>query len=148
MSDTMRCSVVRIDDNNNVHTEDINFGPMQWFKVEGRNCCSTDLTLLGHRPEPMYVGDGFCPVDICIKRGQGEAVVHARHKYDVLKIARSLSKDQKVTTVVIHSRVIARFEDGELIGDVRTLDEFYNNLSEEEVNETDLTGTLDDPKES
>jgi len=44
--------------------------------------------------------------------------------------------------LIVDARIVARFKDGELIGEIRTLDEFYNNLSEDEVNATDLTGTL------
>lgn len=143
MFDDLQCEVKEIK-GGIVYTDDVQYGRMSWYLIGGRPCCSTILGDLNHYPSSMYVGDRFYGATIVLKHVPGEPSVFAKHKEDVLNIARDLSTLGGETAVIIHARIVARFKDGELVGEVRTLDEFYNNLSEDEVNATDLTGTLDD----
>lgn len=132
-----------------VHTAEVNYGAMDWYLVDGRRCCTRDMSVVRKATAAdigdigsMMIGDTFYGASIECKDYWSHPSFFAQKKSEVLDIARSLSKGGLSTSVIIHARVVAWFKDGELIGEVKTLDEFYNNLSEDEINVTDLTGTL------
>lgn len=135
--------------NNTVYTADVNYGTMSWYLIDGRLCCTermdvvrdaTTAAVVEH--SEMKVGDTFYEATIQCMDYWAPPGFYARNKSEVLEIARSLSKGGLSTSVLIHARIVARFKDGKLIGEIKTLDEFYTNLSEDEVNDTDLTETL------
>lgn len=144
----MQCTVKEIDENGTVYANDLNYGQMSWFMVDGRMCCSSDLGKSRYYPSPMAVGDTFYGAAIILQHKPGEPTVHAKEQKDVLAIAQDLSLLGGETIVLISARIMARFKDGELVQGLNTLDKYYVDLTDEELAETDLSMGLVDLKQS
>lgn len=58
-----------------------------------------------------------------------------------LKTAKAVSLSKRVARAAIHqnARILARVVDGALVGNGRKIEEFYTNLSKEEIDLVDLT---------
>ena len=66
--------------------------------------------------------------------GHRETLHYVFDNADVRHICETLSKKTGLLVrVYSHARILASYRDGELLGDIRTLDSFYSNLTPEEI---------------
>lgn len=140
----MECTVTKVDDNEVVIANDINYGKMKWFSIDGLLCCSAYLEDLGYEPAPMFEGDVFYDAAIEFRDWSSAPSVYAKNKSEVLAVAKELSKHHGQITVLICARYVAWFKDGKQLGRVARLDEYYTNLTEEFEEASDLTPYADD----
>lgn len=141
----MNCEVTYIKDGR-VHVDGVDYGILYWSKIGDTFCCS-QATGFSRSPFPVTIGHRFYEAEIILRDTPSIPPVYAVDKRDVLKIAQALSEEHGEVAVSIRSRFVAWFKDGALLGEVKTLDEFYHNLSEDEVNDTDLTPYVNDLKQ-
>ncbi|AGB07157.1 hypothetical protein [Vibrio phage VP4B] len=59
--------------------------------------------------------------------------IHITDSLQALEIAKELSSElNKEVVIYSHARYLARFLKGEQVGELRTLDDFYTNITDEE----------------
>lgn len=75
--------------------------------------------------------DHYCQLTILLETHM-QPYFYARRQEDVLKVAKKLSEGHSVQICAM-SRILARFDKGEQIGPLRSVEDFYVELSQEEI---------------
>ena len=75
--------------------------------------------------------DHYCQLVIQLETHM-QPYFYARRQEDVLKVAKKLSEGHSVQICAM-SRILARFDEGEQIGPLRSVEDFYVELSQEEI---------------
>jgi len=75
--------------------------------------------------------DHYCELTIELETPM-QPHFYARCHEDVVKVAKKLSKSHPARIQAM-ARILARYEKGELVGDVRSLEDFYTGLTPAEI---------------
>lgn len=93
------------------------------------NKLKTDNVITVTEEQPVELNT---ELHVQIDVGRGEVLVHLVDSLDALVTAKVLSKElNKVVKVYSNAAHLAVFENGELQGPIKTLDDFYTNITDE-----------------
>jgi len=111
---------------------DIVFSITQW---------NLDKLCLSNIKVTPFNGDIF--LDMTVEKVSGgfcvPSIIHPKKQEDVLKLAKLISSATSGECVIeANARYLARFANGELVGRIRTLDEFYTNIDSDMLEKTRL----------
>ncbi len=133
---------------NELTKDDIMYVDTHWSEIDG-------IRFVGNRSdleraslpvlEPVKVGDRFYGVTVQVHwSGMVEFWFHAADKENTLHLAKALATQKKLITTVTHlARILVRFDrDGSRVGEVDTLDRFYENLDPKQLDYSTFTGDM------
>lgn len=93
--------------------------------------------VLGECQSRPFSGELHHPLTISIENGNGEVYAWAQRQEDVAELAAWLSAElQRRVRVLAHSCYLAQFVNGQEQGERRTLENFYDSVPEEDLEET------------
>lgn len=124
----------------NIIRGDINYGLLVVaeiagirFVTEAHRAEKLRLTTLDDEDVPEF-NTALC-VETQFPNGLNTARHHVLDNRDVRWLGEALSKHtQMEVRVIAGARILARYKDGKLVGDIRQLDDFYSDLTADEIN--------------
>lgn len=124
----------------NAYQGEIQYVQYHWSELYGMEfaACYADLEDLGLPVgRPVAVGDQFydIAIDVQFNGSPRTITLHAKEKRHVLRVAQAVAGEvHREVDVICMARILARFDDqGWMTGKLRTLDEFYLDLDESDI---------------
>jgi hypothetical protein len=121
----------------------VQYNAYHWTEMHGMAFVGmkSDLETLGLPVgQPIQVGDQFYDINIDVQFEDTPRVItlYAKEKRHVLRVAQVVSgKAERRVYVIAMARILVQFDEhGWRVGPVRTLDEFYIDLPQEDLDYT------------